>query len=62
MQEGGRKVQNEKQTDLKKIIKAKQKEQREQLEREVITELKKKEDVVRNVVDKKKCAIVFGMK
>ena len=61
-QSGWRKVQKDSETDLRKIIKDQQQEQKEQLEKEMIKVLKKKEDVIRGVIDKKKCAIVFGLK
>ena len=59
-QEGWRNSQD-RQVDLKKIIQEQQEEQRENLEKVVIKVMKSKEEVLRNVVDKKKCAIVFGM-
>ena len=41
---------------------AEQQEHKENLEREVIKVIKRKDEIVRNVVDKKKCTMVFGMK
>ena len=60
-QEGWKKVQDEKEIDLRKIIGEQQVEQKEKLEQEMIKLIKKKEDVIRSVVDKKKCTIVFGL-
>ena len=60
-QEGWKKVQDEKEIDLRKIIGEQQVEQKEKLEQEMIKLIKKKENVIRSVVDKKKCTIVFGL-
>ena len=60
-QEGWKKVQGNKESDFRKILMEQQAEQKESIEKEVIRTIKKKVDVIRGVVDKKKCAIVFGI-
>ena len=57
-----KKGQEERKIDFKLIIDQQNKENKENLEKEVIRVIKKKEALVRDTVDKKKCVIVFGLK
>lgn len=53
---------NKEQISLNKIIKEQQDEQKDQLEREVLKMTTEKDEIIKSVVDQKKCAIMFGMK
>ena len=57
-----KKGQEERKIDFKLIIDQQNKENKENLEKEVIRVIKKKEALVRDTVDKNKCVIVFGLK
>lgn len=61
-QEGWVKAQEETFVDFKAVMRQQKKEQENHLEEHVIQVLRKKENVVRDVVDKKRSVIVFGSK
>ena len=60
-QEGWMKVQKDKVVDFGEIMKQQREEQRNNLEKEVVQVLKKKENMVRDIVEKKQCVVVFGL-
>lgn len=55
-------VHEEKIVDFKEVIKQQEEERKNNLEKQVIQVLKRKENVVRDMVEKKKGVIVFGLK
>lgn len=61
-QEGLVRVQDEKIIDFREIMKQQDEERKNNLEKQVIQVLKSKESVVRDMVEKKKGVIVFGLK
>ncbi len=61
-QEGWARVQEEKIVDFREIINQQEMERKNNLEKQVIKVIKSKENVVRDVVEKKKSVMIFGLK
>lgn len=61
-QEGWVKVHEEKIVSFEEIMKQQEEERRSNLEKQVIQVIKNKEHVVRDMVEKKKSVIIFGLK
>lgn len=61
-QVGWAKTQKENIVDFKEVIKQQEEEHKNNLEKQVIQVLKRKENMVRDMVEKKQCVIVFGLK
>ena len=59
--EWSKKIQEEGNVKLKEIIEQEKKDSQERTEREFVKVLKKKETLVRGIVDKKKCVIIKGL-